>query len=65
MKQTITCGRCKAKIDIDEGTVIAVCYASVTKAPSSGHGIAVDAKSPAGVQILDHIEQKPQPHRGN
>lgn len=60
MKTTTQCGRCDAKIDVEEGMMIATCLSPVDKKKElRAHSLAVNPNVPAGVAILDHIERKP------
>lgn len=58
MKTVVRCDRCKAQVDIEEGTKLATCYAQFGK-DFKAHSVEVDAKSDAGAAILKHIERKP------
>lgn len=58
MKTTVQCGRCQAKIDIDQGCKIGTCYLPAGKKNGVGHLVVVDDKTPEGLEILSHIERK-------
>jgi hypothetical protein len=60
--KTVQCGRCDAKIDIQDGLMIDVCYSPVDKKRSyRGHSVIVDVSSQRGAAIKDYIEKKPVP----
>lgn len=58
MKQTIICGRCQSKIDIEEGMKIGTCASPLNK-PYRCHIIEVDPKTDRGSEIASYWNRKP------
>ena len=63
MKTTVKCGRCEAKIDIEEGMKIGTCLTPMHKKKPQAHTIEVDISTFPGIKIANWFDRRPQVQR--